>query len=155
MSESRNSRDTETIDGVLITPLKIIDVPGGNVLHAMKKSSPGFSRFGEAYFSTVDQGVIKAWKRHQEITINLIVPVGVVRFVIYDDRPDSPTVNLFQEVVLSRDNYSRLTVPSMLWMGFQGVVNGTSMLMNITDIEHQFEEADRLPLNGIKYDWEI
>ena len=106
------------IKDIVITHLDVIDTLGGNVLHAMKKSSIGYSGFGEAYFSQVDKGTIKAWKRHKKMTLNLIVPVGEIRFTLFDDREVSNTQ--FQEVVISKNNYCRLTVPPMIWMGFQG-----------------------------------
>ena len=65
------------IDNFLITPLGIINTPGGNVMHGMKESDSGFSGFSEAYFSEIDFGAIKAWKRHKEMTLNLVVPVGL------------------------------------------------------------------------------
>ena len=43
------------IKEVVLTPLKIIENPAGNILHAMKASDQGYAGFGEAYFSTVDQ----------------------------------------------------------------------------------------------------
>ena len=92
----------------IITDLKIIDTPGGNVMHAIKKSSSGFMGFGEAYFSWINKGVIKAWKRHKIMTLNLVVPVGKIKFVLYDDR-DSSDIK-FQEFILSTENYFRLTV---------------------------------------------
>ena len=142
------------IDGVLVTPLKIVDLAGGDILHAMKKNDPGYIDFGEAYFSKVKSGVIKGWKRHKLMTLNLIVCVGEVRFVIYDDRRKITSENLFQEVILSNENYARLTIPPMVWMGFQGIRSETNMLLNIVDIEHQPEEIDRLTLNDINFDWE-
>lgn len=142
-----------SIDGVLLTPLKVINVAGGDVLHGMKCSDPGYSGFGEAYFSVVEAGVVKAWKRHRQMTLNLIVPLGSVRFVIYDDRQNSVSYDKYQEVVLAIDNYCRLTVPPMVWMGFQGVDENINMLLNIADIEHLPEEADRKEINAIKYDW--
>jgi dTDP-4-dehydrorhamnose 3,5-epimerase len=144
-----------TIDGVLLTPLKVIDVHGGDVLHGMKHRDPGYSGFGEAYFSTIEPGVIKAWKRHKKMTLNLIVPMGMVRFVIFDDRKNSKSYGKYQDVILSRSNYCRITVPPMVWMGFQGMGKNTSMLLNIADIEHVPEEADRKVINEIKYDWEL
>ena len=72
------------IKDLLITPLNIIDTPGGNVMHAMKGSDPGFVKFGEAYFSKVNPFEIKAWKRHKEMTLNLVVPQGKIRFVFCD-----------------------------------------------------------------------
>ena len=61
------------IDGVLLTPLKVINVLEGDVLHGMKCSDTGYSGFGEAYFSTIEPGMVKAWKRHHKMTLNLIV----------------------------------------------------------------------------------
>jgi dTDP-4-dehydrorhamnose 3,5-epimerase len=141
------------IEGVIITPLKIIDVPGGDVLQAMKVGDTGFSEFGEAYFSTVEPGYVKAWKRHHKMTLNLIVPVGKIRFIIFDDRKSDN--GQYQEAVLSKENYCRLTIPPMVWIGFQGVDKNISILLNIADIEHVPEECDRKVINQIKYDWEL
>jgi len=141
------------INGVLITPLKIITVKGGDVLHAMKSSDDGFSGFGEAYFSVIDYGVIKAWKRHKKMQINFIVPKGKIRFVLYNDR-DGHEVNNYQEVILSLNNYSRLTIPPMIWFGFQGLAEESSMLLNLASLEHAINEVDSKPIDEIKYNWE-
>lgn len=93
------------IDGVILTPQKIISVDGGNVLHAMKRDDPGYTTFGEAYFSTVKSQVIKAWKRHRRMTLNIVVPVGSIRFIIVDDRNIKASKPHYQEVILSKDNY--------------------------------------------------
>ena len=143
-----------TLEGVLLTPLKTIDTPGGNVLHGLRQDDIGFNGFGEAYFSTINAGSIKAWKRHREMVLNLVVPVGVVRFVLFDNRPDSLSFGNYQEVTLSRSNYQRLTVAPMLWVGFQGVSEGTNILLNIASIPHRPDEADRLALEAIEYNWE-
>jgi len=140
------------IKGVVITRLNVIDTLGGNVMHGMKETDVGYAGFGEVYFSQVDKGIIKAWKRHKEMTLNLIVPVGEIKFVLFDDRDESNT--RFQEVIISRENYCRLTVPPMVWMGFQGLSNDGSMLLNIANIEHNPSEVDRLGINKINYDWE-
>ena len=141
------------IEGVLITPLDVIDTPGGNVMHAIKKSSDGYVVFGEVYFSKIDYGAIKAWKRHKTMTLNLVVPVGEVKFVLFDDSYELN--NEFQEVTISMNNYCRLTVPPMVWMGFQGLSNGSSMLLNIANIEHDSDEVDRVEIEKINYDWSI
>ena len=136
------------IDGVLITHLDVIDTPGGNVMHAMKHTSSGYAGFGEAYFSKIDKGAIKAWKRHKEMTLNLVVPLGAIRFVLYDDR--EVLKKQFQEVIISRDNYFRLTVPPMIWMGFKGL-DSSSILLNIANIEHNPNEVDKKHIKQIKF----
>ena len=145
--------DEQLIDDVLLTPLKIIETTGGKVLHAMKKNEPGFEGFGEAYFSIVEHGAIKAWKRHKHMTLNLVVPVGEIRFVLYDDRAQSSTAFQFFDVTLSLENYMRLTIPPLIWVGFQGLSSNTNMLMNLSDIPHDPLESDRKQLDEIVYQW--
>ena len=141
------------IKGVVITKLDIIDTLGGNVMHAMKESSVEYAGFGEAYFSQVDKGAIKAWKRHKKMTLNLMVPVGEIRFVLFDDREVLNTQ--FQEIIISKNNYCRFTVPPMIWMGFQGFSDGGSMLLNIANMEHDPNEVDRKEVGKINYDWSV
>ena len=140
------------INGVTTTPLSIIDTKGGAVLHAIKSSDYGYSGFGEAYFSTIEYNAIKGWKRHKEMVLNLIVPIGSVRFILYDDRKNQ--INQFQEVVLSvTGEYARLTVPPMIWVGFQGLDRQPSLVLNIASIEHSPEEIERKELDEIKFNW--
>jgi len=141
------------IEDVIVTRLEIVDTPGGNVMHGMKVTSAGFAGFGEAYFSQIDNNAIKAWKRHKKMTLNLMVPVGEIKFVLFDDRDESNV--RFQEVIISKNNYCRLTVPPMVWMGFQGLAKEGSMLLNIADIEHDPDEVDRLKIDNLNYDWSI
>ena len=96
------------MDGVTLTPLKIISHPSGDVLHGIKSSEGSFTGFGEAYFSTVNQGDIKGWKKHSKMTLNLVVPKGEIQFVIFDDRDKSTTQGKFMSVSLSLQNYQRL-----------------------------------------------
>jgi dTDP-4-dehydrorhamnose 3,5-epimerase len=141
------------IEGVQISPLQKIDVDGGDVYHAMKQSDAGYEGFGEAYFSFVEPLSTKAWKQHTKMTLNLIVPVGAVRVVIVDERVDSTTCGQFQEVILSPETYQRLTVPPMLWVGFQGIAGITSMMLNVANIEHCPDESSNVELGEIQFDW--
>ena len=134
------------MDGVTLTPLKQITHPKGDIFHAMKASDDGFSGFGEAYFSTVNQGEVKGWKKHTEMTLNLIVVIGEIEFVVYDD-------NSFYSVRLSKNNYQRLTVDPGLWVSFRGV-SVENMLLNLASIEHNPDESVNIDLNAFDYNWE-
>ena len=138
------------IKGVLVTKLNMVDAPGGGVMHAMKETDTGYLGFGEAYFSNINYNSMKGWKRHREMTLNLIVPFGTIKFILFDDRDEEVK---FQEITLSRSNYSRLTIPPMIWMCFQGLSEAGSMLLNIANIEHNPHEVDRKELNEIQYKW--
>ena len=138
------------MDGVILTPLKQIKHPQGNIFHALKRSDIEFRGFGEAYFSTINPGSIKGWNRHKQMTLNLIVPIGSVKFVIIDDRI---VENNIVEIELSLQNYQRLTVPPGLWVGFQNMYKEPSLILNIADIEHDPDEKDTKSLDEIDYKW--
>jgi len=147
------AEDTPLIQGVLVSPLKIIMHPKGDVLHAIKSKSSGYDGFGEAYFSSIKKGEIKGWKKHLKMTLNLIVPEGEIRFVVYDDRENSQTKNEFYQTILSKNNYRRLTISPGLWVSFQGLSDGTNLLLNIASIEHDPNESRSLSLEKISYEW--
>lgn len=144
------------IEGVLLTKLKIIPGDSGDVLHAMKKTESSFLGFGEAYFSTIKKDAVKAWKRHRKMTLNLVVPCGKIKFVLYDERNNSPSHGEIFEITLSRNNYQRLTVPPMVWMGFKGMDNDLNMLLNIADMAHDPDDIDRMEAykSHIRYSWD-
>ena len=83
------------IDGINISPLKIINGNEGFIMHALKKNETDFNEFGEAYFSSVNYKSIKGWKKHTKMISNLIVPIGEIRFVFFDDRLGSITKGMF------------------------------------------------------------
>lgn len=146
--------DKITVEGVLLTPLKKIHHPKGDVFHGMKKSDPGFSGFGEAYFSTINSEDTKPWKKHFEMILNFVVPIGEIRFVIYDDRENSVTKNSFFDVTLGDNNYLRITIPPGVWVAFSGIGKSYNLLLNLASIEHDPNEIERKEnLSDIKYQW--
>jgi dTDP-4-dehydrorhamnose 3,5-epimerase len=145
------------IDGVVITPLRQIVDERGSVMHMLRNDSPVFKAFGEIYFSTVHPGVVKAWHIHKLMTLNYAVPHGKIKFVLHDDRADSPTKGETQEIFLGTDNYALVTVPPMVWNGFKGVGDVTAIVANCATIPHDPQEIDRRdPFDpAIGYDWDV
>lgn len=138
----------EHLSGVEVTNLAVIPGALGSVMHVMSDVAPGFGGFGEAYFSTVDHKAVKGWKQHREMVCNLVVPVGAVRFVLYDDRSGSVTRGRFEEVILSPEAYQRLTVPPLLWFAFEGRSPGLNLILNVASVRHSPDEETNLPLEN-------
>ena len=139
------------ISDILVTPLRRIETIGGDVLHGMKQSDPGYAGFGETYFSWVSIDAVKAWKRHTQMTMNVVVPVGKVRFVFRC--VNSEDVEEFRVEEIGEDRYVRLTVPPGIWFGFQGLGTPQSLVMNIASIPHDPNEVERMLLSDINYKW--
>lgn len=136
---------------ILVTPLKRIKISNGDVLHALKKKDEGFEDFGEAYFSWVSNKAVKAWKYHKKMTMNLIVPVGQVRFVFYKKNKSGYEKFQIEEIGIKR--YARITVPPGLWFGFKGLYSPKSLILNISNIPHDEKEIKRMNPSAIKYNW--
>jgi len=140
---------TMTVEMIAVTALDRISVDGGDVLHAIKRVDPGFIDFGEAYFSGINVGYVKAWKRHLAMTLNIVVPVGSVQFVFVDE------LGGIREEIIGTEvgRYVRLTVPPGIWFGFKGLFSPRSILMNVADIPHEPHEVERLAVNSFNFDW--
>jgi len=142
-----------SIKNIILTPVEIIDNPKGEILKGMDCADKGFSGFGEAYFSAVKPEQIKGWNRHKLMTLNLIVPIGSVKFVVIDDKNDGINKNNIFEVELSIHNYQRLTIPPGLWVGFECTSKTKSFILNIADMVHDPNEIERIDLEKINYNW--
>jgi dTDP-4-dehydrorhamnose 3,5-epimerase len=145
------------IAGVVITPLRQFLDERGKVMHMLKVGDPAFQQFGEIYFSCVYPGAIKGWHIHKEMTLNYAVPHGHIKFVLYDDRPESPTAGEVQEIFMGPDNYCLVTVPPRVWNGFKGIGTETAVVANCATIPHSPDEIDRRdPFDpSIPYDWAL
>jgi dTDP-4-dehydrorhamnose 3,5-epimerase len=137
------------LEQIQLTPLKRIPVSGGDVLHALKATDAGFRGFGEAYFSMVEAYAVKAWKMHRRMTLNLVVPIGEVRFVFRAEEGKAQ-----REETIGTANYARLSVPPGIWFGFQGIAAPYSLILNVGDIPHDPDEVARRPLEAFRYDWD-
>lgn len=145
------------IDGVKVVPLKQILDERGKVMHMLRSDAAGFQGFGEIYFSCIYPGAIKGWHIHKRMTLNYAVPHGEIKFVLFDDRPQSKTRGEIQELFLGPDNYCLVTVPPMVWNGFKGIGTEMSIVANCANIPHDSNEIDRRdPADpGIPYNWQI
>ncbi len=134
--------------GAHLTELRRIATSGGEVMKALNAEEADFRGLGEAYFSRVDPDAVRGWKCHNEMTVNVVVPVGHVRFVVESDGE-------FEAFDLGPDHtYGRLTIEPGTWFGFQGGTQG-GLVLNLANIVHRPDEADGKDLDEFDYDWKL
>lgn len=145
------------IDGVVVHPLRQIPDERGKVLPMLRRDDPYFEAFGEIYFSVVYPGAIKGWHLHQRMTLNYAVVSGMIKLVVYDPRPDSPTRGEVAEIFTGEDNYALVTIPPGLWNGFKGIGTRPAIVANCATIPHDPAEIVRVSpfTDEIPYDWSI
>lgn len=134
--------DLNVLPPVISTPLRRIEQLKGDVFHGMKASDVGYVGFGEAYFTTIVQGETKGWKLHRRMTMNLVVPLGMVRFYVHDENCGRTTVH-----DIGASNYCRLTIPPGYWVAFEGLALSNNLVLNVASLEHDPEEAVNQPLD--------
>ena len=128
-----------------VSTCKTIPTDGGAIRHIIRETDTTFSRFGEAYFSEVRQGYTKGWKQHTTMILNIVVPVGKIKFHFYDHEQ-----TVYDSCVLSEEVTSRLTVAPGIWMAFSGL-DCKNFLLNIASQVHDPIEQNTLPLSALNF----
>jgi dTDP-4-dehydrorhamnose 3,5-epimerase len=145
------------IDGLLRVPLERIPDERGTIIHMLRADDPHFIQFGEIYFTTVYEDVVKGWHKHREMTLNYACVFGRVKLVVYDDRPGSPTSGTVEEIFLGPDDHSLVVIPPQLWTGFKGMTRPFAIVANCCTHAHDPSRTTRVdPFdNAIPYDWAV
>ena len=143
----------KNIEGIKVTPLKIIKDHRGSVMHMIRNDNEVFEEFGEIYFSTIFENKIKAWHLHKEATLNYACVFGKVKLVLFDERKTSKTYGEYQELLLSLDNYSLITIPSNIWNGFKGMNKESSIIANCLNLPHNEKEMVRLEIDDMRFNY--
>ena len=135
------------LKNIKIIKLKKIIGKNGSVLHCLKNNEKSFVQFGEVYISTINKNKVKAWKFHKKMFLNLIVPLGKVAFVFYNEK-----TNKFRFKTVGENNYCRVFVPPKIWYGFKGL-GSKNLVINIASIKHNDSEQLNKKVSQINFDW--
>ena len=143
------------IEGIKVISLRQIEDDRGKVMHMLRSDSKNFKKFGEIYFSTVHPNKVKGWHLHSKMTLNYAVVLGEIKLVLYDARPNSKTKGKIQEFFLSQKNYKLISVPPLIWNGFMGIGEQTSIVANCADLPYDDKEIKRKSAfdKDIPYEW--
>jgi dTDP-4-dehydrorhamnose 3,5-epimerase len=143
------------INGVKAKILKTHTDERGYFQEIIKASDPIFTSFSQWSESLMHTGVIKAWHIHQKQTDYWRVPIGSIRAVLCDLRPDSSTHMAIDEYYLG-DGYRPilLKIPPGVAHGCK-VLQGPALLTYLTDREYDPGDEGRLAFDDlvIGYDW--
>ena len=128
---------------------KVFKLKKGDVFRCINKNSRGFNSFGEAYVSLINYKQIKGWKKHTKMTMNLVVPIGKVKFVFFNDKK-----KVFQKIIIGANCYKRISVPPNIWFAFQGMSKNANLIINFSDIiVKKVKDVRSIDLNQINYKW--
>ena len=129
------------LDNIKFIPKPSIKVEGGNVMKIMKISDYKEFSFNEAYFSSIDFNYTKGWKMQLKMNSNLCVPIGEVKFTFV-----SKDFKYHKTYTIGENNYGILSIPPKIWYSFKGLSDRTSLILNISDCEHDEKDIKKINL---------
>lgn len=74
------------------------------------------------------RGIIRGFHKHKREKKAFFVPTGAAKFVLVDDRKDSPSYKEINTFILSRQNPSVLTIPTGVYTGWVSLEDQTIVL---------------------------
>ncbi|MEW5806545.1 MAG: dTDP-4-dehydrorhamnose 3,5-epimerase family protein [Acidobacteriota bacterium] len=146
------------IEGVKVKNLKIIPDERGRLMEILRCDDQLFLKFGQVYVTTAYHGVVKAWHKHKKQTDNFTVIKGMVKFVLFDARPDSKTNGHINEFYVGEYNPILIQIPAGVYHGFKAVSEEEVIAMNIPTEPYDYKDPDEQRLephsDEIPYNWQ-
>jgi len=147
----------DPIAGVIVKPLKLLPNERGRLMEVQRCDDSEFPGFGQVYVTQSFGGVIKAWYRHKVQVDQIVAITGLVKLVLYDDRAESPTRGVIQEIMLGELAPRLVLIPPGIWHGFKAVGEESAFLLHLNDqpFIDSAPDEERLDPNdsAIPYSW--
>ena len=111
--------------------------------------------FGQWSHSLVHVGVAKAWHVHKLQTDWFYVVSGVMKVVLHDGRPDSPTHGEIDEILMGDGHPAQVVkIPPGVAHGYK-VIDGPAHMLYVTSRTYDPNDEGRIAHDdtSIGYDW--
>jgi dTDP-4-dehydrorhamnose 3,5-epimerase len=144
------------IKDVVLKPLRVVPDERGFLMEVMRSDDDFFKGFGQAYISATYPGVVKAWHFHRQQIDNFACIAGMVKLVLIDQRPDSPTTGVVNEFFLGSLNPTLVQVPNLVHHGWKCISTDVSLVLNVPTELYRYEDPDEFrvePHGTLPYDW--
>lgn len=148
---------SQAIDGVVVTPLKLLPNERGRLMEVQRSDDPGFRGFGQVYVTQSFNGVVKAWYRHARQVDQIAAISGLAKLVLFDSREDSASKGSVNEIVFGELAPKLVLIPPGIWHGFKAIGQGDSLFLHLNTVPFNPDAPDeeRVPADdpSIPYRW--
>lgn len=145
------------IKGVRVKTLKVVPDERGRLFEILRRDESCFTKFGQVYCTTVNVGVVKGWHYHKKQVDNFVCVSGMIKLVLYDDRPRSSTRGQINEFFLGVHSPLLVEIPPKVWHGFKGISHPEAVVINVPTEPYFHVKPDEYRTdphqNDIPYDW--
>ena len=144
------------IAGVQTTPLRLVPDERQFLMDLLRADDTLFTKIGQVSVSATHPDVVNAW-HYREAQVDYFACVaGMVKLVLVDTRPDSPTANTVNEFVVGEDNPLLVQVPALVYQGWRCISSEISLVVNVPCEPYRSAPPDEYrlePLEALTYDW--
>ena len=145
------------IHGVKSKALRVVPDERGWLMEILRADDGEFfTKFGQVYLSATYPGVVKAWHYHQKQIDNFVCVAGMVKLVLVDTRPESPTNGAINEFFVGVHNPMIVQVPNLVYHGWKCISTEPSLVINVPTEPYHYGEPDEYrlePHDTLPYDW--
>jgi dTDP-4-dehydrorhamnose 3,5-epimerase len=145
------------IAGVKTKSLKVIPDERGWLMEILRADEPElFTKFGQVYVSATYPGVVKAWHYHRVQVDNFACVAGMVKLVLVDTRPGSPTEGAINEFFVGTLNPTLVQVPNLVYHGWKNIAEQVALVVNLPTEPYVYADPDEFrlePHGTLPYDW--
>lgn len=114
-------------------------------------------RFGQVYLvGNPARGTIRAFHKHDELWDWFFISHGSAKFILKDDRPDSPTYGEMMTTVASARKPRLIVVPPGVYHGWMSLEDDTQMVSTASHVYNR-EKPDevRIPPDAFGDVWTV
>ena len=145
------------IAGVQTKALRIISDERGYLMEILRADDAElYTKFGQVYISATYPGVVKAWHYHEKQVDNFACISGMVKLVLVDTRPDSPTNGAVNEFFVGSQNPMLVQVPNLVYHGWKCISLEMALVVNVPTEPYHYTQPDEYrvaPHETLPYDW--
>jgi dTDP-4-dehydrorhamnose 3,5-epimerase len=101
------------------------------------------------YQFTIRPGKIKGWHEHHLHDDRIFISQGQVKVVLYDNRPDSPTYQMINEIYRTEFDRTIMVIPARVFHAHENVGSTDALFISMPTRAYQHDDPDvyRLPID--------
>jgi len=145
------------IEGVKLIELKAHVDDRGYLIEIIRAVDEHFTKFGQVYLvGNFSKGTIRAFHKHNILWDWFFISHGCAKFVLVDDRKNSPTFKNIETFIISSRNPSLLCVPPQVYHGWMSLEDDTQMISIASEVyNRQNPDEIRIPYDSFGDVWSI
>jgi dTDP-4-dehydrorhamnose 3,5-epimerase len=153
----RSYQKQELIHQVEVRPLTVYVDDRGYLMEVLRNYDPFFTKFGYLYVAGDNvRGIVRAFHKHQEMWEWFYCSQGSARYVLVDSRPESPTHEKMNSIVIGQRNPSMLVVPPGVFHGWVSLEDNTQIIaVGSEPYNPAALDEVRVPADSFGVKWEV